>query len=363
MKVTTIALMAAVVLAAFIGGVIGISCPIERGLGWMFIELMPWNLVSVPMVLAAGAGGLLFAISHRILPHTPGRYSQFIWRVSLLWCAASIGTEFLPMDLFDRPPGTRLLCFPPDSRVLSCYAVETYPELKRAGGFKLLKQGYFGWTWRTRRGFSGLDGLDIGPTVSSLHLIPSRQLSLGLITLRWISVCVFESGGRTNAIVLYPIGGLTSGDYGVIVTLSERVGETWQKIYEEEKYIDLDDCFFRSRASIATSIVVCPVLIGFAVLLIGVFSRKRVQQYAAVKTSLLMIPVTAILLSGLSWVSMIFTLVNLLGPLEAWTHDCTHILDALFLAALAFAQLGLGFVLYTFIRAYEERKNKHSSNS
>lgn len=192
MKGTAITLAAVAVLAAFIGGVIGISCPLECFPKWMFVELVPCRGVTVPTVLAAGTGGLLFAIGHRILPHIPGRYSQFIWRVSLLWCAASMVAELLPMDLFARPPGTRLVCFPPNSRVLSCYAVETYPQLKRAGGFKLLKQGYFGWTWRTRRGFSNLDGLDIGPTVSSLHFIPTRQLSLGSIALHWISVCVLS---------------------------------------------------------------------------------------------------------------------------------------------------------------------------
>lgn len=362
MKGTAITLAAAAVLAAFIGGVIGISCPLECFPKWMCIELVPFDFIAVPSIFAAGAGGLLFAVGHRILPHTPGRYSQFIWRVSLFWCAAFIGTKFLPMDLFDRPPGTRLLSLPPDSRVLSCYAVETYPQLKRAGGFKLLKQGYFGWTWRTRRGFSSLDGLDIGPTVSSLHFIPTRQLSVGLIALHWISVCVFESGGRTNAIVLYPIGGITSGDYGVIVTLSEKVGETWQKIYEEEKYIDLDDLFFWGRASIATSTVACPILIALAVLLIGVFSRKRVQQYAAVKTALLMIPVTALLLSGSKWITVFFTLLNPLRLLEAWTHGIVYIMGSLILIIVTTAQIILGFVLYKVIRAYEGRKNEHSSS-
>lgn len=326
-------LIGVTVLLLCLGCTIAISTLIVRHVQLMFAGPVP---ATSAMALVSTA--LLFAFGHRIMGSTSGLSSQCLWWASLTWCASSLLATQLPMDLFARPPGSPLVCISKESSILACYRLDTCPVARHSDGFALPEGRYFGWTWRTRRGLSRLDGVDTGPTITGLH-------SPGAMRGDWLSVCAFRSGSETNAILLRPVVACSSGAYGVSMTLLQQHGREWRQMRAETTYIDMDDLLFVFKAFFATSAVICPGVFTLVLVLRRLSSKPCIRPGASPRTALLMIAVFALLFFSTHCLVLL-----LLGPRDP---VLSHRLSILTLLVMV-----LAYGLYRVAGVHEHRTDR-----
>ena len=326
-------LIGVTVLLLCLGCTIAISTQTIRQVQLVFAGPVP---ATSAMALLAAA--LLFAFGHRIMGSASVLSSQHLWWASLAWCASSLLATQLPMDLFAKPPGAHLVSISKDASILACYRLDTHPVVRHSGGFALPEGRYFGWTWRTRRGLSRLDGVDTGPTITELH-------SPGEMHGDWLSVCAFRSGSETNAILLRPVVACSSGAYGVSMTLLQQHGQEWRRMRTERTYIDMDDILFVFKAFSATSAVICPGVFTLVLVLRRLSSKPCTRPGASPRMALLMIAVFALLFFSTHCLGLI-----LLGPRDPALSHRLNILTLLMMV--------LAYGLYRVARVLEHRTDR-----